>query len=407
MSELVSGIWSYTFALMLSASAGVLAEKFLNISGRFVQPLWYRTFGRIHRRRRRREESRFIGASETFTVGAAKHEIYVRQFAVEGFRPEHLETGTVPSESSATLVARLPPRMRPALAPQLAEDIEEKRKSLERDPGAWNAEKLALRRIEVSREPSRELPMLKLHFARTDYASFQVVASAWEKRFTTGLEGGELRGEELLDVLPGLSNSFGINLTVETADDQLLLTRRSGKTSGGRNLRHISVNEGMALVDQDLKNGLPDPYRTALRGIAEELGVDLEGEPDIRERITFHSLVCDVTRYEWALLGHVNLTQTQWTNASFIHARKFGMGPDDWESSSLEFIPMEKAAVEEALRDDSDWVGHGYVNLLLSSMHRLRGERRAILAVARAALASPVRVGASADPSVTAGSATQ
>lgn len=387
MLELVSGVWSYSFALLLSASAGVFAEKFLNISGRLVQPLWYKTFGKIYRRRRLREESRLIGAEETFAVGAAKHEIYVRQFAVDGFRPEHLSVGTVPQQSPATLVEKLPPRLQPASASELEQKITEKRKELETVAGAWNAEMLALRKLEVSRISSLELPVLKLHFAKTDYASFQVVASEWEKRFTAGLEGGELRGEELHDVLPALSNSFGINLTVETADDHLILTRRSGKTAGGRNLRHISVNEGMALADQDPKTGLPDPYRTALRGISEELGVDLEGEPEIRQRITFHSLVCDVTRYEWALLGHVNLTQTEWTNGAFIHARKLGMGPDDWESNSLEFIPMTRAAVEEALRDDSDWVGHGYMNLVLSAMHRLRGERRAILAAVRASLA--------------------
>lgn len=387
MFELVSGFWSYSFTLLLSASAGVLAEKFLNISGRLVQPLWYKTFGKIHRRRRLRKESRLIGADETFAVGAAKHEIYVRQFAVEGFKPEHLGSGTVPQQLPSTLFAKLPERLRPASAAELEHRIEEKRRGLENTPGAWNAEMLALRKVEVSRSGNFELPVLKLHFARTDYASFQVVAGAWEKLLFDGLEGGELRGEELHDVLPALSHSFGINLTIETADDHLLLTRRSGKTSGARNLRHISVNEGMALADQDPKTGLPDPYRTAIRGIAEELGVDLEEEPEIRERITFHSLVCDVTRYEWALLGHVNLTQTGWTNASFIQARKLGMGPDDWESNSLEFIPMTTAAVEAALRDDSDWVGHGYMNLVLSAVHRFRSDRRAILAAVRSALA--------------------
>ncbi|MCC3294926.1 hypothetical protein LJ756_09850 [Arthrobacter sp. zg-Y411] len=386
MFEWVSGAWSYSFALLLSASAGVVAEKFLNISGRLVQPLWYKTFGRIHRQRRLRRETRLLGSGETFAVGAAKHEIYVRQFAVDGFRPEHLFSATLPAQSAGGLVDRLPTRLQPGGAADLERMIEDKRRELDAAPGAWNAEMLALRRLEVSRVGSHELPALKLHYAKTDYASFQVISSEWEKRFAEGLAGGEILGEELLDVLPGLSHSFGINLTIETADDHLLLTRRSAKTSGGRNLRHISVNEGMALMDLDPKTGLPDPYRTALRGISEELGIDLENEPDIRNRITFHGLICDVTRYEWALLGHVNLTQTGWTNASFIAARRLGMGPDDWESNGLEFIPMTKAAVEEALRDDAEWVGHGYMNLVLSAMHRLRSDHRAILAAVRSAL---------------------
>lgn len=386
MFEWVSGAWSYSFALLLSASAGVVAEKFLNISGRLVQPLWYKTFGRIYRQRRLRKESRLLGAGETFAVGAAKHEIYVRQFAVDGFRPEHLVSATLPAQSPRILIERLPARMQPREAAEIEQMIEDKRRELDAAPGAWNAEMLALRRLEVARVGSHELPALKLHYAKTDYAAFQVISSEWEKRFAGGLEGGEILGQELLDVLPGLSHSFGINLTIETADDQLLLTRRSAKTSGGRNLRHISVNEGMALMDMDPRTGIPDPYRTALRGIAEELGVDLGDEPDIRNRITFHGLVCDVTRYEWALLGHVNLTQTAWTNSSFIQARRLGLGPDDWESNRLEFIPMTKAAVEEALRDDAEWVGHGYMNLVFSAMHRLRSDHRAILTAVRSAL---------------------
>lgn len=222
----------------------------------------------------------------------------------------------------------------------------------------------------MSREGSDELPVLTLRFAETDHASFLAIAAEWESLMAAGLEGGPLRGEELLDILPGLSNSFGINLTVETADGQLLLTRRSAKTASGQNLRHISVNEGMALVDVDPLTGRPDPYRTALRGIAEELGVDLEAQPEMRDRITFHSLVCDVTRNEWALLGHVDLRETVWTSASFLHARQLGMAPDAWESNAIEFIPMTKTAIETALEDDKEWVGHGYINLALSSVHR-------------------------------------
>jgi len=380
-------VWSYGATLLLSAAAGVLAEKFLDVTGRLVKPLWYASFGRVLRRRRHRRESRLIGADETFAVGAAKHEIYVRQFAVGGFREDHLESRRASTQSAETLIGRLPDRLRPAPASDLSRLIDEKRTVLDATPGVWNAEKLALRKVEVSRVGNLEAPSLTLHYGTTDYAAFQVVASAWEEQFRQGLDGGELTGEELLDVLPGLSHSFGVNLTVETADDQLILTRRSAKTAGGKNLRHISVNEGMALVDVDPRTDLPDPYLTALRGISEELGVDLPDEPDIRSRITFHSLVCDVSRYEWALLGHVDLTQTEWTNAAFVHARKLGMGPDDWESSSLEFIPMTKAAIEDALRSDHDWVGHGYVALVLSSVHRLRRDGRAILAAARAALA--------------------
>lgn len=142
----------------------------------------------------------------------------------------------------------------------------------------------------------------------------------------------------------------------------------------------------MSVEDVNPATRLPDPYMTAMRGMEEELGIHFGDEREIRSRITFHSLICDVTRYEWALLGHVNLTRTKWTDGAFLNARKFGMGADDWESSELSFVPLTRSGVIEALKDDSEWVGHGYVNLLLSAMHRLRLDRAALLDAARSSI---------------------
>lgn len=386
MSDWVSEVWSFTVTTVVGAAAGIGAEKFLNVTGRVIQPLWYASFGRMHRRRRRLREEKLIGGAETFAVGAAKHQIYVLQFAPSGFAPGHLTASRVPNQPAPSLISKLRMPLQPAAPAHLQEAIEAKRLELDSAPEAWNAEKLALRRIRVSRMGNHEEPTVDLGYGITDYATFQVIASAWETKYRDLGAGQELTAEDLRDVLPGLSNSFGINLTVETADDHLLLTQRSAKASSAKNLRHISVNEGMALADIDPKTNLPDPYLTALRGMEEELGVDLSEDPDIRSRITFHSLICDVTRYEWALLGHVDLTQTKWTNAVFQGARKLGGAPDDWETNNLTFVPLDRKSIEKELEDDSNWVGHGYMNLLLSAVFRFRGDRSAFLNKARATL---------------------
>lgn len=389
MPHWLSEILSYTSTTLAGAAAGILAEKFLNISGRIIQPLWNATAGKMYRRRRREQEAKLIGLSETFSVGAAKHQIYIRQFAPRGFREDHLTSSRVPDQPAPNLIRRLRESLRPASPENLDAAIEAKRTELETAPEAWNAEKVALRRIRVARTGNHEEPTIDLGYAVTDYATFQVIADAWERRYKNlDAAGRDLGAEDLMDVLPGLSNSFGINLTVETADDHLLLTRRSAKANNAKNLRHVSVNEGMALADINPKTDLPDPYLTALRGIEEELGLDLSEEQDIRQRITFHSLICDVSRYEWALLGHVNLGQTKWTNAMIHSARKLGAAPDDWESHELSFIPLEPKSIGTALSDDSDWVGHGYINLLLSAMFRLRGSRGELLQTARETLMS-------------------
>lgn len=386
MFDWVSEVWSYWLTTFLSAAAGIGAEKFLNVSGRVIQPLWHASFGRMHRRRRRLREEKLIGGAETFAVGAAKHQIYVRQFAPSGFAAGHLTASRVPDQPAPSLISKLRTPLQPAASASFHEAIEAKRLELDSAAESWNAEKVALRRIRVSRTGNHEEPTLDLGYGVTDYATFQVIASAWEGHYKGFGAGQDLEAEDLRDVLPGLSNSFGINLTVETADDHLLLTQRSARASSAKNLRHISVNEGMALADIDPKTDLPDPYLTALRGIEEELGMDLSEEPDMRSRITFHSLICDVTRYEWALLGHVNLTQTKWTNAVIQGARKLGVAPDDWETNKLTFVPLDRKSIEKVLEDDSDWVGHGYINLLLSAVFRLRGDRIAFMNKARATL---------------------
>ncbi|MFJ5860929.1 hypothetical protein ACIQCM_05880 [Pseudarthrobacter sp. NPDC092439] len=384
---------SYASTTIGGAVAGILAEKFLNITGRVIYPVWNVTGGKVLRRRRTAQDAKLIGLSETFAVGAAKHQIYIRQFAPRGFSEGHLTASRLPDQPAPSLIRSLREPLLPASPADLEAAILEKRAALEAAPEAWNAEKIALRRIRVSRAGNHEAATLDLGYAVTDYASFQTIADAWEKRYKSLDDAGrDLTAEDLWDVLPGLSNSFGINLTLETADDHLVLTQRSGKASSAKNLRHVSVNEGMALADINPKTDLPDPYLTAIRGVEEELGIDLGEEPDIRQRITFHSLICDVTRYEWALLGHVNLSQTKWTNAEIHSARKLGAAPDGWESSELTFISLDPKSIGATLADDSTWVGHGYINLLLSAVFRLRGSRTELLNIARSTLlAGPAR----------------
>ena len=366
-------------AAFLGLAAGVAAERLYGI-----------TAG-IHRRTpailpqaaqapARGEDRR---PADMYTVGAAGHSIYVRQYAPEGFQRTNLTSHAVEQQTPQTLINRLEPGLRPLPVQEIGGRIAAKRELIEQTPGAWNAETVALRQVEVSRTGTSEDPVLNLGFAKSDYASFQVIASAWEEHAGTR-NGRQPAAAEMLDVLPGLSNSFGINLTIETADGQLLLTTRSAKTASAGNLRHISVNEGMSVADEDPAIGAPDPYRTAVRGIEEELGAQL-GE-DLQDRIVFHSLICDVARYEWALLGHVNLAGTEWTSDAFLDCRKLGMAADSWESNGLQFIPMTAASLQDALADDSDWIGHGYLNLLFSAVHRFKTERPALLKAARTAL---------------------
>jgi hypothetical protein len=375
-------VLSYGLTTFASAAAGVAAERTLNLSGRLFEPAWYYTGGRLLRRRRREIESQLrLSVSSVFTVGPGSHDLFVLEFAQQGLHPDHLVIEPTDTSDLSTVWSRLPPTLRPTSLEDLLLGIEEERRVIETRPGTWNARRYALRRATVTRVGDEEKPAVHLTFGESDYATHRVVSQAWAGLYRSGI-ASELDEPALRSVVAGLSHSFGVNLTIETADDSLILTRRSDLTSQAHGLRHISVNEGMSLEDQDL-NGYPDPYATAIRGVREELGVDLTAH---RDKVVFHALILDVTRYEWALLGHVDLRGTDFTDGVFRMQRGIGMSSDDWESDELTLRPWNIESALDLLVSDDDWVGHGYLNLLLSAIHRFPRRREKLIAQAQRAL---------------------
>jgi len=373
----------YGATTLLSAAAGIVAERTLQVSSRFFAPLWYHSGGRVLRKRRRNVESRLrVGVGSAFTLGRGGHELYVLEFAPQGFDPRDITVGPVDGRELKTLWEQTPPQLRPAPWDALEARLAAERDDLDRDPSSWNANRYVLRRAVVGRTGDEERPTLDLAFGVSDYATKRVVTSAWEQMRATDEQARHLEESRLRTVLPGLSHSFGINLTIVTADNSVILTRRSAATSTARGLRHISVNEGMSIEDR--VGGYPDPYATAIRGTQEELGVDLS---DHRDRIVLHALILDVTRYEWAFVGHVDLRDTDLTDAVFRMHRGVGISTDAWESDHLELEPWTAASARRLLESDRDWVGHGYLNLLLSAVHSFPRARGDLLEQARRALA--------------------
>jgi len=321
-----------------------------------------------------------VDSDSILSVGRGHHQLFVLEFAPHGFAPDHLVVDPPDNQSLASTWARLPASLQPIPFDALSARIAEERSAIDRQTGAWNARRFALRRATVGREGDDEKPTLHLAFGETDFATHRVVSQEWSASLRDRTDRLEERA--IRQVLPGLSHSFGINLTIETADGSLVLTQRSSLTSQATGLRHISVNEGTALEDRDA-SGLPDPYATALRGTREQLGIDLTPHRDL---VVFHSLILDVTRYEWALLGHVDLRGTDVTDATLPAQRALGLSSDDWESDRLSLVRWDAASSMELLQSDDHWVGHGYLNLLLSAVHRFPRQGEDILEQARRSL---------------------
>lgn len=288
--------------------------------------------------------------------------VYVAQFEPAGFDPEHIHCRRAGANPSLQASAR-------AFGIDIPDDdgvaalIQDEVERLAADPAAWNGESLSLRGFSIGRFGAKEDAELELVFAPSDHATSRALKPYWMQE-RPSVE--RLTGDRLRHVCAAFSHGFGLNVTVETADRQLVLTRRGLATSQQSGRMHISVNEGMR-SDDLTPAGDPDPIHTVLRGCAEELGIVVD-----RAAVTLHSLILDVHRYEWAMLGHVDLRGTELSASAIASKRAVGRAPDDWETDHLEFVPFRPEEVVARLLGGDEWVPHGLVNLALSGVHRFQ-----------------------------------
>lgn len=285
--------------------------------------------------------------------------LYTIEFVPDGWRPEDLQ---VQWRTSRDLEARLQaadPRHLPRPAAEILERIAAERERLASDEdGWWNGASLAVEVIRASRSPSEERPVLRLVLAPTDFAAAQVCTELWLEAF----DGGTVEVPVDLGIpIPGMVNAVGLNATLVTDDGQLVLVRRSARMTSGRAGLHISVNEGMRECDRNLQRSL-DPHVGIVRGVREELGIDIQAA-----HVRLHTAMFDVRRYQFGLLGHIDLTGSGISAADIMLARRHGFAQDKFENTDLLLVPWEFDAVVEVL-SRPEWVAHGWLNLLHSAV---------------------------------------
>lgn len=160
---------------------------------------------------------------------------------------------------------------------------------------------------------------------------------------------------------PELSHSLGVNLTLETADGKFLWSRRSSAAHIDGGMLAPAMNEGASTVDVDAL-GHWDPVRTALRGLAEELGLgpeDLAARPG-RASVEPHSVIAQVGNGGISVLAHA----TTRLSADEVERRRAG-APDHREADGpLVRSEASMAGLRDLLVAGGAWVGWGPAALL-------------------------------------------
>lgn len=128
-----------------------------------------------------------------------------------------------------------------------------------------------------------EQPILTLHFRPTDYFSMLVTDNTLDEPIIVNNTKTTLRERYAHSVdlaynpVPEFATHFGVGLMVITADNKIIFSER-GPTAVDAFAFFPSVAEGASRPVDAGQNGAPDPYRTAVRGIPEELGIEVSAD---------------------------------------------------------------------------------------------------------------------------------
>lgn len=144
-----------------------------------------------------------------------------------------------------------------------------------------------------------------------------------------------------------LSQGVGIVLTVVTADEKIVLTRRRADTGIRPNELDVSVVEAIDPYQDAVENSngeqhsrkTIDLYKVAIRGLKQELGMVAS-----RDQIHLLGFGVDLEYYQWNIIGTVN---TNLTSSQIIELKSSGIHGIN-ELSKIEFINLDHIKVVES-----------------------------------------------------------
>lgn len=215
----------------------------------------------------------------------------------------------------------------------------------------WNGSSYAVDYVSVSRAPDVEDARVSIGLQGSDYFTF-LAAQQLDRpmRDRQTLRSKYLDGKPWSSVPPFISSSFGINVAVTTADDQIIFSKRSGRVGTQPNVWNSSANEGLSRKLDSVGRLPPDLYRVAERGLEEELGI-LPGDCELQ----LLGITLDVKLHHWGCIFWGRLrkhTAEEW------FARTSRGVKDRYEHDSHDLVPFTPEAVFRKLlkiNDEDAW----------------------------------------------------
>jgi hypothetical protein len=204
-----------------------------------------------------------------------------------------------------------------------------------------------------------EIPVLYFSFGPTDYFTHRMtdlnVRSPVRDKYMQ-------RAKDITTFpVPEFATTLGINLNLITKEGYLIMTERSLRTETEPGTLHTSVGEGLLRPLDAGPDGAPDPFRCAIRGTLEELGIELKPE-----NIEYNAFCVHAERGQYSLFGWSRIKETQ---AEVELLRALAVPKDKWENRSLLFIPCTLNAMAQFMAGTRDrWSATGLAAAIFSLM---------------------------------------
>lgn len=210
----------------------------------------------------------------------------------------------------------------------------------------WNGPRYAVASFDISRTALDERPEVHLRLRPTDYHTF-LAAQQLDRRLPDGStpRSRYLDPDEPMTAPSFLQCSFAVNVAVVTADDMLVVSRRSDRVRMAPGVWNSSVNEGLSRHIDSSGRSAPDLHAVARRGMREELA--LEPHEYSLELLAF---VLDMSKRHWS--GHF-FARLKQLKSEDLQARMSRGVADRWEHQTIDYVPFRPATVVRyLLRED-------------------------------------------------------
>lgn len=333
-----------------------LAQFFQCDASDFVPPIGMRgKKGRVARG----EKDMFEKMDRHFMFGNIKTTIEALDgTGMEAYKPENITTHYDPEP--ATFFAEIVEAKR-----EIEQEQEEKR--LSGQPSQWNGEKYHLSGVVISREPVHEDMTLGLWFKPRDHYTGLATRRCLDR---PEFRKKYLEENDWYTPVVGMSMSMGVNLTVISSDGFAFLTQRGANQSVHQNMFHTSVSEAVSpAFDWSETTQSPDLYRTARRGLEEELGVREDADFSGAD-LQLLSITVDT---HYALYGMQGIVKVKCSAEEILQRWHAGI-KDKLENKLVFAIPFTPEDIASFVSSHEPW-GGGLICLYHALVYEFGRER--------------------------------